>query len=106
MYSYKKRTVVCFALMLCVMLICVLRVIKVATDGNLLQAAVNQSTRKVEVAQLRGNVFDCNGVLLTGKYFDEVTVVLPTQNATSVLPKLLQGDELAEALEKIRNGQP
>lgn len=106
MSSYKKRTVVCFALMLCVMLICVLRVIKVATDGNLLQAAVNQSTRKVEVAQLRGNVFDCNGVLLTGKYFDEVTVVLPTQNATSVLPKLLQGDELAEALEKIRNGQP
>ena len=106
MSSYKKRTAVCFALMLCVMLIGVLRVIKVATDESLLQAAVNQSTRKVDVAQLRGNIYDCNKVLLTGKYFDKVTVVLPTQNATAVLPKLLQGDELSDALSKIRNGQP
>ncbi len=106
MSSYKKRTVACFALMLCVMLICVLRIVKVATEDSLLQAAVNQSTRKVEVAQLRGDIYDCNGLLLTGKYFDEVTVVLPTENATVVLPKLLQGDELTNALQRLRNGQP
>ena len=58
MSSYKKRAVVCFALMLTVMLFCVLRVVKIATDESLLQAAVNQSTRRVEVASLRGNIHD------------------------------------------------
>ncbi len=77
----------------------------VATDDGLRQVADRQSTRRVDVAAVRGRIFDCNGNPLTNRTYNEVTVVLPSSRAPSVLSEMLHGDELAKSVEKVRKGK-
>ena len=77
MSKFFKRSVFCFVLILTLMLVSGLRVMTVACDRRLSLAATEQSTRRVDIASKRGNIFDCNGMPLTDTYYDTVTVVLP-----------------------------
>ena len=105
MSKYYKRSLWCFVLILCVILVAVMRVMTVVSDPKLSTAAVKQSTRTVQVTQNRGEIYDCNGIPLTDRYFDEVTVVLPTSKASVPLSEMLSGSEYNEALTRIRQGQ-
>ncbi len=105
MSKFFKRSLICFVLILTVMLISVMRIMTVVSDPKLSMAAANQSTRRVDVALNRGNIYDCNRVPLTGRYYNEVTVVLPTARASVPLSEMLDGKEYETALQRIRQGQ-
>lgn len=105
MSKYYKRSLWCFVLILCVILVSAMRVMMVASDPKLSTAAAKQSTRTIQVAQNRGKIYDCNGIPLTDRYFDEVTVVLPTSKASVPLSEMLSGNDYDTALKKIRKGQ-
>ena len=95
----------CFLLVLAVMLTASVRVAVIGTDKKLSQVAVEQSTRRVDVASIRGDVFDCNGVALTGTTRQAVSLIFPSGNAAVALSQILADEELDEAFKKIRNGQ-
>lgn len=105
MSKYYKRSLWCFVLILCVILVAVMRVMMVVSDLKLSTAAAKQSTRTIQVAQNRGDIYDCNGILLTDRDFDEVTVVLPTSKASVPLSEMLSGSEYDAALKRVRQGQ-
>lgn len=104
MSRFFKRSVFCFVLILTLMLVSGMRVMTVASDPKLSQAAVGQSTRRVDIALNRGSIFDCNGKPLTNVYYDKVTVVFPTDPASVPLSEMLSGDEYKAALNRIRQG--
>ena len=88
------------------MVVCGIRVLSVATDEKLSQAAANQSTRRVTVANVRGTVYDCNGFPLTNAENETVTVIFPTEQGVISLAKMLDGDELKAAEETLKQGAP
>ena len=104
MSRFFKRSVFCFVLILTLMLVSGMRVMTVASDPKLSQAAVGQSTRRVDIALNRGSIFDCNGKPLTNVYYDKVTVAFPTDPASVPLSEMLSGDEYKAALNRIRQG--
>lgn len=105
MSSIYKRALVCFMCILVGMLVCSARVITVATDNELSEAATKQSTKRIDVAVCRGEVYDCNGKSITSSGYRAVTVVLPTDYASVSLSEMLTGQELEAGLNKLRNGQ-
>ncbi len=105
MSSFYKRALVCFLCILIGMLVCSARVVTVATDSELSEAATRQSTKKTDVALCRGEISDCNGNSFTENGYTAVTVVLPTDYAAVPLAEMLSGDELVEALNRLRQGQ-
>ena len=102
---FKIRMTVCFLLILTVMLTASVRVALIGSDEKLSQAAVEQSTRRVDVATIRGDIFDCNGVALTDVTRQAVTVVFPSSSAAVALSQILSDEDLDDAVKKIRNGQ-
>ncbi len=105
MSSYYKRALVCFMCILIAMLVCSARVITVATDTKLSEAAIKQSTKSITVALSRGEIVDCNGRSLTSNGYTAATVVLPTDYASVPLSEMLKGKELTDSINKLRQGQ-
>ena len=88
------------------MVICGVRVLYIATDDKLSQAAVNQSTRKYFVANLRGTIYDCNGSPITELNTKPVTVIFPTEKGSITLSNMLDGEELLSAEKLLSQGSP
>ena len=105
MYSYYKRALGCFVIMLTLMLTGGARIATVANDTRLSEAASQQSTRRVNVALNRGTVYDCNGVRLTNRNYTVATVVFPSDTASVPLGEMLEGNDLTAAMKGVRNGQ-
>ncbi len=103
--AFHKRSYICFFVLLAAMTVCVIRVMTVATDPSLSQTAVRQSTKRVQVSRVRGTVYDCNGLPLTGQALEQVTVVLPTRTAAVPLSEILNGDAFETAVARLRQGQ-
>ena len=70
------------------------------------QAGVNQSARRIEVAQTRGMIYDRNMIPLVNREFVTVLAVDPTENAMATLKNCISADEYALAAEKSRKGTP
>ncbi len=102
--NYYKRAIFCFVSMLIVMVVCGARVFVIATDEKLSEAAVNQSTRRVTIAQNRGQIFDCNGVQLTDIEKETVTVVFPCEQGIIALSEMLDGIELENGIKRLKKG--
>lgn len=86
--------------------VCGIRLFTIATDKELSEAAVSQSTKRLTVADLRGTIFDCNGMPLTNVQQREVTVVFPSDRGALALTELLSGEELEKAISVLRKGTP
>ena len=104
--SHLKRAVSCFLCLLVIFFACGIRVLIVAVDERLAEAATEQSTRRVSISNLRGTVYDCNGTALTNSSTREVTVIFPNESGALAAARLLEGEELEAALEKLRKGTP
>ena len=85
--------------------VCGIRLFTIATDKKLSEAAVKQSTKRLNVADLRGTIFDCNGIPLTNVQQREVTVVFPSDRGALALSELLSGEELEKAKDEIPSGK-
>ncbi len=86
------------------MSVCGARVGVIATDEKLNQTAVGQSRRSVKVADLRGNIYDCNGELLTNALLYDITVLFPSEQGAAVLTQLTAGQELHTAMQRLSKG--
>lgn len=106
MYKFSKRALSCFLCLCLVFVICAARVFTVATDSELSEAAVRQSTRLKTVSDLRGTIYDINGVPLTNSYERKVTVIFPNEKGAIAAGEILKGEELDGALKILRSGSP
>ncbi len=86
------------------MLFSVLR-ITVIISGNLLEVQNNQSTYKEEIARLRRTIYDCNMVRLTNVNEKKIAAVMPTPKGVIAITSMLEGKQLDDALNKLKNNR-
>ncbi len=77
----------------------------IGSSEKITAAAENNST-VVTVSTLRGNIFDCNGIPLTGTQYKKYAVITPTPATIMYCSTVLYGDEKISVLAKLRNGKP
>ena len=101
-----KRAVVFFSLLMVLLGVGVVNTYKISRGEVLCDAAAQQSSYKLKVASMRGNIYDCNKRPLVGKAEETYISVTPELNTMAVLSQLLSEDEQKLALEKARRGKP
>lgn len=103
---FARRSTTCFFVMCVMFLICCLRLYTVAT-GPYLQIQQNQSSLRIEIARLRGTIYDCNLLPLNNQSKKIMAVISPTPRAIMAISSELIGDErLPQILERLRMGKP
>lgn len=105
MKSTPIRTALCFVLILALFLTGIVRIIAII-DSERITAAAESNSTVVTVSALRGNIFDCNGVPLTGTQYKKYAVITPTPATIMYCSTVLYGDEKISVLGKLRNGKP
>lgn len=68
--------------------------------------AVENNSMVVSVAGLRGNIFDCNGIPLTGTQYKNYAVITPTPATIMYCSTVLYGDRKISVLAELRNSKP
>ena len=84
---------------------CVLRVAVISTAGYE-QIASNQSNYRIDVARLRGTIYDCNMVPLTNNDTRLVAAVAPTPQAIMQISHKLESDILSDVLDTLKDNLP
>lgn len=79
--------------------------VAVIISGDLKQAQVHQSSYKIDIARLRGTIYDCNMVPLTNVNEKTVAAVMPTPKGITAISSILDGEQLEDALSKLKNNQ-
>ena len=82
-----------------------MRIMMIGSSEKITAAAENNSM-VVTVSELRGNIFDCNGIPLTGTRYKKYAVITPTPITIMYCSTVLYGDEKISVLAKLRNGKP
>lgn len=83
-----KRIIFCYSFLLLFMAIGVLR-IGIITNQKSNFAAAGNSSKTLEIATVRGTIFDKNGMRLTDEIYDYIAAVPPTKNAVNAVAKYL-----------------
>ncbi|HHW46545.1 MAG TPA: penicillin-binding protein 2 [Clostridiales bacterium] len=99
------RCIFCFFFIVLLMFISALRIYRI----NFLdyqETAKAQSSFSLEVAKYRGVIYDCNLVPMVGNTSKYVAAVPPTPKAAVGLRKLLSGERLQQALQRLEGGKP
>ncbi len=91
-----------------VVIISVLLLFRVAdiSTSEYAQAGTSQSTRRIDIAQSRGMIYDRNMVPLVNRDFQTVLVIDPTSEAMETLKESLDEDEFDEAEKLAEKGTP
>ncbi len=101
---FAQRAVLSFLLVMLLLLSCVLRVAVIAT-GDYLQIQTNQSAYRIEIARLRGTIYDCNMVPLTNTEKKLIAAVAPTPKGIMAISSQLKGNELDAVLENLKDNK-
>ena len=102
----RKKVLIVFAALLMGLMSLELRLLLLMTDTELAEAAAAQSTRTVELAQLRPDFYDINGEPLTGEGERTLALVFPkTAAGYALLPHIEECGQL-EFLENMEGSQP
>ncbi|MBE6810656.1 MAG: penicillin-binding protein 2 [Ruminococcaceae bacterium] len=104
-FLFSSRTVFCFFIIIFLFLSCVLRVAVIST-GNYNSIQTQQSEFKIDVAKLRGTIYDCNMVPLTNVETEKMAVVLPTPRSIMSISRVLEGDILNNTLDTLKKNKP
>lgn len=103
--SFSSRAIFCFFIAMLLLLSSILRVAVIAT-GNYSSIQLQQSSYKIDVARLRGTIYDCNMIPLTNVTQKKVAVVLPTPRGIMAISRELEGEALANTLETLKGNKP
>lgn len=101
---FASRTVLSFFVVMMLLLSCALRVAVVAT-GDLSAVQAQQTSYRVDIARLRGTIYDCNMVPFTNTEQKNVAVVAPTPKGIMAISAELEGEELENALETLKQNK-
>lgn len=102
----EKRVVWLHGFLLFCMTVLIVRLSVLGQGENLAQAAVRQSTSLLELGSSRGTIYDRHGKPLVNRSYQTALAVSPTPEGMELLRQLLPKEELAEALEVLRQGRP
>lgn len=102
---FSKRVAITFFITLLLFLSCILK-LAVTAVSDYSEIRQKQSTLKLKIKDLRGTVFDCNLVPLSNNSKKIIAAVSPTPRAVTALSSVLKGEELENALERLKNGKP
>lgn len=85
----RKRSVFGMLLIFIMFTVCVIRLFLLSSDIQLQQTAVGQSTVKLNLYNLRADIYDCNLEKLTNEDYEEKTVFFPTADGIATAKKTL-----------------
>lgn len=74
-------------------------------NSEKIAAAAENNATVITLSALRGSIFDCNGIPLTGVKRKKYAVITPTPATVMYCSTVLYGDEKISVLEKLRNGK-
>ncbi|MBQ5592376.1 MAG: penicillin-binding protein 2 [Clostridia bacterium] len=98
-----KRIIAVFTAFAMVYGICCLRLYTLCVANP--AAASNQSGGyTVEVQKIRGDILGCNGEKLVSRDYENIVVAKPTNEALSVLEKVLDSQSYSEAEKRMQSG--
>lgn len=98
------RIVLCLIVVTVLMLFSIVRVADISLNTKTVNATSNGYT--VELNDGRGNIYDCNGIKLTGSEELYAIVFLPCEEAMVKFVQVTKGTERENGLEKLRNKKP
>ncbi len=103
--TFANRTALCFFLIMMLILSSVFRVAIISTE-NYSAVQAQQASFRIEVAKLRGTIYDCNMVPLTNNLSKTVAAVSPTPKAVVGISSVLEGDDLSAVLNTLSGNKP
>ena len=101
-----KRIVWLHGLLLFCLTILMVRLSVLGQGESLAQAAARQSTSLLELGTSRGTIYDRHGKPLVNRSYTTALAVSPTPQGMELLRESLPQEELAQALEVLRQGRP
>lgn len=101
----KKRALVCFILCIVLFFVSALRVTTVATE-DYSEVQKTQNGIRLKIGDSRGTIYDCNMVRLTNCEEKIIASVSPTPRAVTAISQVLEGNELTEVLEQLKENKP
>ncbi|MCI8553567.1 MAG: penicillin-binding protein 2 [Clostridiales bacterium] len=101
----RRRTVICFTLILLLMCGVILRVYQL-TDGALSQAADQQASMTVHVASARGTIYDRNLTPLNNTGREYRAAVTPAAAAVAALAGCVEEEALEGVSSRLQGGKP
>lgn len=102
---FAHRAVLSFLLVMLLLMSCILRVAVVATkDYKHIQT--QQSSHRIDVARLRGTIYDCNMVPITNSTTKTVAAVASTPKGIMAISRALTGETLQSVLDQLKNNMP
>ena len=98
----KKRSAVGMFFVYLLFFICVIRIATLSSDNTLQQTAKNQSTEKINLYNLRGDIYDCNLNKLTNTEYEDITLFFPTNEGIESAVKLLGAG--SDTVNRLKSG--
>ena len=102
----EKRVVWLHTLLLLCMTVLMVRLAALGQGESLAQAAARQSSSLLELGASRGTIYDRRGKPLVNRDWVTSLAVSPTPEGLELLRESLPPDQLADAMEVLRQGRP
>lgn len=102
---FVHRTALCYFLLILLFFTGFLRVAVIARD-DYTEALKSHGRLKMEIASLRGTIYDCNMLPLTNTKSKIVACITPTNSAKAAISTVLEGEELEDLLTRLSLGKP
>lgn len=100
--AIKKRSVISFVIILILFFVCIIKLYILSTNKNLKEVASVQSTVKLNLYNLRGNIYDCNLEKITNENYEYKTIFLPTEEGIKTAIKLFENN--SDELKRLQSG--
>ncbi len=102
---FAKRSLISFFVIIFLLFTCVLRIAEICSE-NYTEVQANMSSIKIEIANQRGTIFDCDGYPLTNSKKKIIACVSPTPRAITAISTVLSDKALENVLQTLKNGKP
>ncbi len=102
---FAKRSLISFFIITFLLFTCILRVAEICSE-NYSEVQANLSSIKIEIANQRGTIFDCNGYPLTNNKKKIFACVSPTPRAITAISTALNDEKLESVLQTLKSGKP
>ena len=103
---FEKKVLILFCVAIACCTVLILRLYSLSMNGNLKQAASNQSSYSMEITQTRGRIYDRNLRPLTDTEQCQLIAVAPTREAADACAQQITGNSRREALDLLSQGTP
>ena len=101
----KKRALLCYMICMVLFFVSVMRVTTVATT-DYSSVAATQNGIRLKIGYSRGTIYDRNLVRLTNSNEKIIAAVSPTPRAITAISQVLEGDDLTEVLDRLKEKKP